>query len=69
MLVLTCIIILMLPTWYPISTLHILTSPVHFLCPDHAIVLVSYLCTLSNRDFFINFLVYLVHFLIGVYLP
>ena len=51
---------LMPPTWYPISTSHIPTSSVHFLCPDHTVALVSYLCAFSNRNSFINFLVYLI---------
>ena len=53
--------LLILPTWYPIFISHILPSLVHSLCPDHAVALVSYLCTLSNRDSFINFLVYSVY--------
>ena len=48
---------LMLLTWYLISTLHIPPSLVHSLCFDYAIALISCLCTLSNRDSFINFLV------------
>ena len=53
--------LLMLLTWYSISILHILLSLVHSLCPNHTIALVPCLCTLSNRDSFINFLVYFVY--------
>jgi len=39
----------------------ILPSLVYFLCPNHTVVLISYLHTLSNGDSFINFLVYSVY--------
>ena len=51
---------LMLPTWYPISTLHILPSPVLFYCPKHAIAVVPCLHTFQQGFSFINFLVYSV---------
>ena len=38
-------------TWYLISTSHILPSLVLSHCPDHAIVLNSYLYVFSNGDF------------------
>ena len=52
---------LILPTWYLISTLHILPSPVLFHCPEHAVAFVPYLCTFPMEISFINFLVYSVH--------
>jgi len=52
---------LMLSNWYLISISHILPSLVYFHCPDHFVALVSYLCTLSNRVSFINFLIYSFH--------
>ena len=52
---------LMPPTWYPISTSHILPSPVLSHCPDHAVAFVPCLCTFpTGIFFFINFLVYSV---------
>ena len=52
---------LILLTWYLISISYILPSSVHFLCSNYAIALVSCLYALSNRDSFINFLVYFVY--------
>ena len=43
-------------TWYLISTLHILPSPVLSHCPDHAVSLVSCLYAFSNRNFLHKFL-------------
>ena len=47
--------LLMLLTWYLISTLHILPSLVHSFCPNHAVALVPCLHAFSNRDSFLIF--------------
>ena len=51
---------LMLLTWYPISTSHILPSLVLSHCPDYAVTFVLCLCTFLREISFINFLVYSV---------
>ena len=51
----------MLPTWYPISTLHIPPSPVLSHCPEYAVVFVPCLCAFPTGIFFINFLVYSIY--------
>ena len=52
--------LLMLLTWYLISTLHILPSLVLSHCPEHAVAFVLCLCTLPTGILFTNFLVYSV---------
>ena len=52
---------LMPPTWYLISTSHILPSPVLFHCSDHTVTFVPCLCAFPMGILFINFLVYSVH--------
>jgi len=49
------------PTWYLISTLHILPSPVLSYCPEHAVAFVPCLCAFPTGISFINFLVYSVY--------
>ena len=53
---------LILLTWYLISISYILLSPVHFLCLDHAVILILYLHTLLRGILFIIiFLVYSIY--------
>ena len=53
--------LLMSLTWYLISILYILPSPVHFLYSNYTIALVFYLYTLLTEILFIIFLVYSIY--------